>query len=193
MASSDFDTTPLTNAQLSASGAYRVRVVGILTQYQSMIQAYAYAIVRDHHLAEDVYQEVATIVASRSDGLPDDDGLLPWLREIARRKALELRRKSRRVGLLLSDEVIEAIGPAFEAAAEDDGVELRSAMAHCVEKLPPEARTVVEGRYGSDRSCEDLAAEIGRSVQGVYGMLKRLRQALSRCVQQNLGRPVESL
>lgn len=191
--STPFDTTPLTNVPLSASGAYRVRVVQVLTQYQSMIQAYAYAIVRDHHLAEDVYQEVATIVASRSDGLPEGEGVVPWLREIARRKALELRRRSKRIGLLLSDEVIEAIGPAFEAAADDAGAELRSAMALCVEKLPPEARTVVQGRYGSDRSCEELAEEIGRSVQGVYGMLKRLRLALSRCVQQSLGRPVESL
>lgn len=178
---------------LSASGAYRVRLIQVLTQYQSMIQAYAYAIVRDHHLAEDVYQEVATIVASRSDGLPEGEGVVPWLREIARRKALELRRKAKRVGILLSDEVLEAIGPAFEATADDDGVELRSAMAICVEKLPPEARIVVEGRYGSERSCEELAEEIGRSVQGVYGLLKRLRQTLSRCVQQNLGRPVEAL
>jgi RNA polymerase sigma-70 factor (ECF subfamily) len=190
---STLDDTPLTNLALNASGQIRVRLVQVLTQHQVMIQAYAYAIVRDHHLAEDVYQEVAAIVAGRADTVPEDDGVLPWLREITRRKALELRRRSRRIGILLSDEVIDALAPAFEQTASETGADLRQAMADCVDKLPPEARTVVEGRYGSDRSCEELAEEIGRSVQGVYGMLKRLRLALARCVQQNVGRRVEAL
>ncbi len=190
---STLDDTPLTTVALNPSGRIRLRLVQVLTQHQLMIQAYAFAIVRDHHLAEDVYQEVAAIVAGRADRLPDDEGVLPWLREITRRKALELRRRSRRAGILLSDEVIDALSPAFEQTAGEGGAELRQAMADCVDKLPPEARTVVEGRYGADRSCEDLAEEIGRSVQGVYGMLKRLRLTLARCVQQNLGRRVEAL
>jgi RNA polymerase sigma-70 factor (ECF subfamily) len=66
-------------------------------------------------------------------------------------------------------------------------------MASCGEKLPDEARAVITGRYGEDLSCEQLAEQVGRSVQGVYSMLKRLRVSLARCVQQRLGRPVESL
>lgn len=175
---------------LSVSGRVRIRVVQVLAGYQMMIQAYAYAIVRDYHLAEDVYQEVAVIVAERAHELPPDDQLTPWLREITRRKALEIRRKARKVGLLLSEEVIEVLAPAFEAGEEDSMSALRDAMANCLESLPAEARHVVIGRYGSDRSCDELASEIGRSVQGIYGMLKRLRLKLSQCVERRMGRSV---
>lgn len=180
----------MTKADNASSAGFRVQVVQVLTRHQMMITSYAYAMTGDHHLAEDVYQEVATIVAQR-DELPPGEEVIPWLREITRRKALELRRRSRRVGMLLSSEVLEVMAPHFE---EDDGTsgaaELRSAMAQCVDKLGSEQRTVVEGRYASGLSCEDIADQVGRSVQGVYSMLKRLRAILARCVQQNLGRSV---
>jgi len=161
----------------------RLRLVQVLGRYQLMIQGYAYGICGDHHLAEDVYQEVAAIAAAKGDDLPDDGGIAPWLREVTRRKALELVRKAKRMPLL-SDEVIEALGPAIEAAEEDEGARLRSAMAECIEKLPDDGRAVIQGRYRDELSCEAIADHVGRSVQGVYGMLKRLKVALARCVEK---------
>src|SRR6185295_18586586 len=76
--------------------AERIQLVQAVTRHQSMIQAYAYAVVRDFHLAEDIYQEVAVIVAERWESVPSGDGLVPWLRETTRRKALEALRKQRR-------------------------------------------------------------------------------------------------
>src|SRR6185503_3185251 len=76
--------------------AERIQLVQAVTRHQSMIQAYAYAIVRDFHAAEDVSHEVAVIVAERWESVPSGDDLVPWLRETTRRKALEAHRKLRR-------------------------------------------------------------------------------------------------
>ena len=67
---------------LTASARHRVRLVQVLAGHQVMILAYARAIVRDLHLAEDVYQEVAVILAQDPTRMPEDDGFAPWLREI---------------------------------------------------------------------------------------------------------------
>src|SRR4029079_1723810 len=85
-------------------------------RHQSMIQAYAYAIVRDFHAAEDVYQEVAVIVAERWESVPSGERLVPWLRETTRRKALEALRKLRRASAALSDGVLEKLGESFRPA-----------------------------------------------------------------------------
>ena len=83
----------------ASSASARLGLVQALTLEQGFIQAYAYAIVRDLHLAEDVYQEVAIILAQDWDQVPP--GLpRPWLKEVVRRKALEVSRRARRHVLL---------------------------------------------------------------------------------------------
>lgn len=47
-----------------------LRIVQLLTRYQLLIHGYALAITADHQLAEDVYQEVAAVVARDPDVLP---------------------------------------------------------------------------------------------------------------------------
>ena len=159
----------------------RLELVRVLTRQQPFILAYAYAIVRDHHLAEDVYQEVALILAEEWESVPAGVPQ-PWLKELVRRKALELGRRSRRHALL-SPEAISALGEVFPTAEDGGGDEdLRRAMADCLGKLPAEARTVLDGRYRDGESCEAIAARVGRSVQGVYAVLKRVRVALADCV-----------
>lgn len=170
----------------SDSARHRVHLVQVLVRHQLMIQAYARAIVRDLHLAEDVYQEVAIILAQDPARMPPDDQLGPWLREITRRKALELLRKARRA-CLLPDDVLEAVGGAFEPAPAEALGELREAMSACLDKLPADSREVIAGRYRDDLTCEAIAARAGRSVQGVYALLKRARLALQACVERRVG------
>lgn len=160
----------------------RLDLVRLLTRHQAFILAYAHAIVRDHHLAEDTYQEVGLILARDWERLPAGVPL-PWLKELVRRKALEVGRRARRHALF-SSETLEALGEAFPASDEDGDEGLRSAMADCVRKLPEAIRAVVEARYRDGSSCEDIAVAAGRSVQGVYALLKRARQALAACVGQ---------
>ncbi|MBA3684696.1 MAG: sigma-70 family RNA polymerase sigma factor [Planctomycetes bacterium] len=159
----------------------RIELVRVLTHHQAFIQAYAYAIVRDHHLAEDVFQEVAAILAADWENVPHDVPL-PWLKEMVRRKALETARKARR-HVLLSAETLVNLAGAF-AETEDGDADLRSAMAACVAKLPQDARLVVEARYRDNLECEAIAERLRRSVQGVYALLKRARSALAECVQR---------
>ncbi len=172
---------------MTNSARLRVDVIRALERYRVMIVGYAYAITRDHHLAEDVFQEVAVVVAERPQRLPDDDGAGRWLREVSRRKSLELLRRSRRQGVLFEEEVLVQLGDAFaEKAPNEHHARLKAAMSACVDGLGGDARTVVCGRYVEGAACETIADRIGRSVQAVYAVLKRTRLSLARCVEKRL-------
>jgi RNA polymerase sigma-70 factor (ECF subfamily) len=149
--------------------------------HRRMIEAYAFAITRDFHLADDVYQDVALVLMSQWDRLPDGEGLRFWLKEVIRRKCHELQRKQARLARMLSDEALERIGTAFPVEPEDG---LAEAMARCVDRLAGDARAVVLGRYAEGLDVPTIAARIGRSVQGSYAVLKRARLALEECVER---------
>lgn len=166
----------------------RVQLVQALTRHQSLIKSYAYAVTRDFHLAEDVYQEVAVILAEKWEEVPGGEGVIPWLRETTRRKSLESLRKKRRTSPLLSDDTLTRLGDQFGTprdVSEGTGG-LQSAMSQCVAKLAPAARNVVEARWSEGLSCDQIAHRTGRTIQGVYALLKRARLFLSQCVSRTI-------
>ncbi len=175
---------------MKSENTHSVRVVEAVVKHRRMIMAYSNAIVRDFHLAEDIYQEVALVVAKREGALPPDDQMVPWLREIARRQALAALRKRKRAPMSLPDDTLALVSEKFES--EQDDTEERSLkelqkqwMQRCVNKLKGTARQVIEIRYGGTRSvsCEDIAAKLNRSVKAVYGIMNRARLALTQCVE----------
>ncbi len=168
----------------TASGRSRLDLVQTLSREQGFILAYAYAIVRDHHGAEDVYQDVALTLARDWDRVPA--GIpRPWLKELVRRKALEAARRLRR-HVLLGDAALVGIADAIEQAdpAGAGMGALRAALARCLDKLPAETRSVIEGRYRDEATCEAIAARVGRTVSGVYALLKRSRVMLATCIER---------
>ncbi len=166
----------------------RIQAVAFLARHQRMVQAYAYSIVNDFHLAEDVYQEVSMIVASKWEEIPEGDAREYWLKEVIRRKALELRRRHRQRESLLSAEALEQVATAFPADAESGAIgDLREAMARCLGRLGGDARTVVEARYAEDLDCATIAERVKRPIASVYTILKRARVALAECVERAHG------
>jgi RNA polymerase sigma-70 factor (ECF subfamily) len=171
----------------SASALVRVHLVQLLSKHQLMITAYARAITGDALLAEDVYQEVAVILAQDPTRIPANaDEAAIWLRSVTRRKALEVGRQARRTPRL-GDDVLDLVGEHFEPMALDSLAPLREAMANCLGRLPEDQRQIVDGRYRDDLTCEAIAERVGRSVQGVYAVLKRTRVLLQACVERRVG------
>jgi RNA polymerase sigma-70 factor (ECF subfamily) len=163
------------------SGEYGVRLIRTLEQHRAAILGCACAILRDFHLAEDVYQEVAVELTRRIRDLPEGAPLTGWIRVTARHKALQALHRQARVPLL-SREILEMLGDEMDLSAPAD--DRRDRMRNCLAKLPPEIRRVVEGRYADGLDCQAIADRIGRSVHSVYAVLKRARLALASCIER---------
>ncbi len=157
------------------------RAMELALSHRRMIEAYAFAITRDFHVAEDVYQEVALVLMAQHDALPDDAGFVFWLKEVIRRKSREWLRKQARLKRMLSDQALEQVEAVFPVAA-DNG--LADAMLACVDKLSGDARSSILARYVERLDVPTIAERLGRSVQGAYAVLKRARLALEECVER---------
>lgn len=70
-------------------------IVRVLLAERARLLAYIWVIVRDVHLVEDVFQEVAALAVQKREELRDEAALPVWLRRTARFQALAaLRDKS---------------------------------------------------------------------------------------------------
>lgn len=182
------EETPITQ-----SGRIRISLVQFLARQQAMLRGYAYAICGDHHVADDAVQELSLIVAADPHRvLEGGDDAARWLRAVLRNKTLELSRRAGRQRRSLSSDVIEALVQSMDEIDEEAAERhrrMRVAMAECVSALSGDARRVIEGRYCQDQTCEAIAAQVQRTVQAVYAILKRVRVSLAACVDQRLTQP----
>ena len=108
-------------------------------------------------------------------------------REIARRRVLAHRRSARREQPC-DPELVRCLAEAAERVEERRPVSVQqAALMACLEKLPSHSRRLIVARYdGSVDGAEELAGRFGRSVQGIYAQIKRIKQALRQCVERRL-------
>ena len=61
-----------------------------------------------------------------------------------------------------------------------------AALEVCVGRLPAERRELLLACYASEAAIKDVAAQTGRTVDGLYQLLRRIRVDVQRCVEGTL-------
>ena len=159
-------------------------VVKGLMKDRARLIAYIYAIVRDWHLAEDLFQDVSAVAVEKHDRIADSDHLLLWARKAARNKSLEALRKRKYTPLALADDVIELLdGSWLEIDRTDTDIEI-DYLRNCLETLSPKAQKVVNLKYVEGLSGVQIAELVGSKVHSVYVALTRAHRSLEACVQK---------
>lgn len=137
--------------------------------------------------AEELTQDVF-LVALRK-GMRPGPGMRLWLREVARRLAMnELRRKRPEPADLAAAEPAGSSGPAERASFEEE----LAALRRCLESLAGDDRQLLAARYERSEPIEALAAELAQSMGYIKQRLFRLRKRLADCVRRRLGQGGES-
>ena len=158
-------------------------VKGLMKDRARLI-AYIYAIVRDWHLAEDLFQDVSALAIEKHDRIVDSDHLLLWARKAARNKSLEALRKRKYTPLTLADDVIELLDGAWlEIDRTDSDLEV-DYLRICLQKLSPRAQRVVNLKYVEGLSGVQIAELVGSKVHSVYVSLTRAHRNLEACIQK---------
>ena len=163
-------------------------VMRLLIKNQSMLSVYAYAMVQDWDIVEDVVQETAVYICGHWQEFKPGTDFGAWARTIAHyrlRDALKARQKR---GLHAPDldmcNLAEAVtDPEWERYG-DYFRDRKQALAKCVESLPHNARRMVQLHYEERRPVEKIAEELQRSLHAVYKALSRIRMQLRQCVEQ---------
>lgn len=158
-----------------------------LLKHRTLLQAYLFAIVRDPHLTEDLFQEVSVILLEKSSDLGEVRDFWALAREVARREALAALRKRGRSHACLSPQALDAVERGFQDVSLHEA-DRRDSLARCVEKLPGPWRRMVELRYWTNLSVSDVAARLSKTQNTVSVTLNRIRIQLADCVRQRLRR-----
>jgi RNA polymerase sigma-70 factor (ECF subfamily) len=123
--------------------------------------------------AEDVIQETLLAIHLKRHTWQADRPFLPWLRAIARHKALDfVRRRGRRIEVPV-DELADTL--AAPAAAPD----LSAPLERFLDELPQRQRQVVESLAVDGASVGETALKLNMSHGAVYVAFHRGLAALS--------------
>lgn len=155
-----------------------------LLPHLSTLLAYSRAVCGDYHTAQDVVQETALIAFRNLDRFFDDADFAGWLKAIARRQALEARRKTLRHRLLAED----AIESAYDAEPSEEESLRQLALQRCLEQLPDEGRRLLEARYSQGKSLSEAAVGLNEGIDSLRSRIYRIRNGLKDCIERRLRR-----
>jgi RNA polymerase sigma-70 factor (ECF subfamily) len=160
------------------------RLLRLLLGHRGMLLGYILAVVRDFHLAEDVFQEASLVILKKGVRLKDENDFPRWARKVVRLQALNALRKQNRGPELLEPGVLDLLEKEWrqETAPEQS----RLALRECLEQLTPKARRLIELRFVTGMPGNALAARLNQPPNTVYVALSRIYRTLSACVKKRL-------
>jgi RNA polymerase sigma-70 factor (ECF subfamily) len=159
-------------------------IAAALLQERTGLIAFAVTIVRDFHVAEDLFQEVCIRAIASADTFADELHLLKWSRLTTRHRAIDTLRKSReKVGL--SIDLLEVLEAEWPCSASNNFPTVE-ALQECIGRLTNNNQEILRLRYFETLSGIDVAKHLGRKVETVYQALARIHRQLAVCVAQTL-------
>ena len=158
--------------------------VRLIAQAQRRLYAFIFALVRRAADVEDILQETNVVLWRKRSEFQAETDFMSWAFEIARRQVLSFRSKQVR-GEPFDEALLAEL--AEVARRELEQLDRREdALRHCLEKLPPEHRRLILRRYQPGVTVNSIASDLGKSAKAVSETLRRIREALSQCIERTL-------
>lgn len=176
VAKSTVETSPeierlVSRAVARAQQGDRDAVRFLYLRYADNVFGYVRTIVRDHHDAEDVTQQVfAKLITAIDKYEPRGVPFVAWLLRMSHNVAVDAVRARR------TTPAEEIFGP--DAAAREDDPERARSLHTALAALPEDQREVVVLRHVLGLSPVEIAERLGRTSSSVYGLHHRGRRAL---------------
>ncbi|MBI1346001.1 sigma-70 family RNA polymerase sigma factor [bacterium] len=169
----------------SLPGGPSTEFVQLFTRHQRRLYLHILMQVTHPVDAEEILQETNLIAWSKFAQFQLGTNFLAWVSQIATFEIMKYRSRKRRERLQFSEEFLEVV--AQESLARTDELEQRRlALVHCLQKLRPSDRELIQQRYAPGESGKALAETMGRPANSVYQSLGRIRRTLLECIERRL-------
>jgi len=172
------DTTP--------ERGQRDYVSALFVKNSPQIRGFILSLIPNMELADDVLQETFLTVSAKADDFARGSNFVAWACRVAQFKVLEESRRNRRLGGILSPEVIEAICATDSGNEKDNSEAQLKALKLCLDRLAPHTRQAFELRYQNAHKISEIAEILGWTVDSVCVILSRGRRALKSCIASKL-------
>jgi RNA polymerase sigma-70 factor (ECF subfamily) len=153
----------------------------LVKRHQRKVFSYILLIVKDKHLAEDIFQDtfIKVINTLRAGAYNEEGKFLPWVMRIAHNLVIDFFRKSKRMPYVENSEEYDLFETlkVYEETIEDKLIiaQIHSDVRKLIEYLPEEQKEVLKMRHYQDMSFKDIADQTNVSINTALG---RMRYAL---------------
>ena len=154
----------------------------IVVATQRMVASVALAVTRDVHASEDIAQDTFLRAWQHLGQLENPDSVLPWLRHVARNRAIDHVR-TRRPAVTVDELVETGPGPEQSLLRQQQA----DALAQALDAIPDQSREVLLLFYREGESSQAVAGLLGLSDAAVRKRLQRARDCLKSDVLRRLG------
>jgi RNA polymerase sigma factor (sigma-70 family) len=154
----------------------------LINRHQNRVFAYILMVVKDKHLADDVFQDtfIKVVNTLRSGSYKEEGKFIQWVMRIAHNLIIDHFRKAKRIPVVENkNEDFDMLG---SLRLTDDSIEDRMIIEQIhedvrklIEYLPPEQKEVLMMRHYSGMSFKDIAEQTEVSINTALG---RMRYAL---------------
>lgn len=154
----------------------------LINRHQSRVFAYILMVVKDKHLADDIFQDafIKVVNTLRSGSYKEEGKFIQWVMRIAHNLIIDHYRKAKRIP------IVENKNDDFDIFSSlrltDDSIEDRMIIEQIhedvrklIEYLPAEQKEVLMMRHYSGMSFKDIAEQTEVSINTALG---RMRYAL---------------
>lgn len=149
----------------------------LVERYKDKIYTSIFFLVKDKHLAEDLFQEVfiKVIDTLKSNRYNEEGKFIQWALRIAHNLCVDYFRKVKRTKIISSDDndIFETYTPNSEPA---DTRMTRAQTNHNLQKmlelLPEEQREVIVLRHYADMSFKEIAELTNTSINTALGRMR---------------------
>ncbi|NWJ50706.1 MAG: sigma-70 family RNA polymerase sigma factor [Bacteroidetes bacterium] len=155
----------------------------LVDRHKNRVYAYILMVVKDRHLADDIFQEtfIKVINTLRSGTYKEEGKFIQWVMRIAHNLVIDYFRKLNRIPIV-DHQTVDNEDVFENLRLVDDSVEEKMILEQVYEDvrklinfLPPEQKEVLLMRHYSDMSFKDIAELTDVSINTALG---RMRYAL---------------
>lgn len=146
-------------------------------RYYASLQAIAYAVLMDSHLAEDAAQETLAVACRKLSKLHNPRKIGSWLAAICRNVAKDILRDQHRQKRLQQCEDAQILTNTLDSSG--DGIH------KAIAQLPVSLREVVLMRYFDRMSYQQMEKVLGLSQQAINGRLRRAKKKMETFLVKN--------
>ena len=156
-------------------------LVQLMMKYQRKLFGYILTLVSSRADAEDILQETSLTICEKFSDFESGTNFYSWACQIAFWKVRAARKKFATAKVIFNEDVLEVISQT-RLEMEEELDDRHHALATCLKKLNERDRRMILIRYESGHNVKAAAQACGRTIQGAYKALTRIRKTLHDCV-----------
>jgi RNA polymerase sigma-70 factor (ECF subfamily) len=158
-------------------------ILRFLMQSRERISAAAWLVVKDAHVAEDIFQNTVLKAVTKDVSFQAEAALFSWAFITARRDSLNWFRKHGRESVGIDEDILTLIHQDWQNDHLNPKGNRFELLRDCMEELPQKSEKILRLRYFEGLSCGEIADSISITLDAVYKRISRIQNSLRKCVE----------